>query len=372
MAIPTFGNKIAPWLNNGNESPYNNSSSLLSLGLGLISGKTAQDQVAQAAGNFANDRQMGKTYNKTVDFLKQNNPELAQAVESGALGPGDAYKLYLAQKVKADRALSFQTLPDGTYGSYDGTTGTFTPIGKAAKPVGEGGGEYGLNVIYGTDSTTGKTGIGQVGKDGSFHLVDTKGFQPVGNTSNLNLGNTIQTNDKAGNAISSTPINNAQAESDKVFGKGEGDARVAYKSMASKMPGLESVVKDLDTIGQKATYTLTGQALDFGRKQIGMGPREAAIARTEYLAKVDNQVLPLLRDTFGAAFTQEEGNRLRDTLGDPDKSPDEKRVVLNAFIEQKRRDLEALAAQTGQTAPASAPAPAAGKTSSGISFSVEP
>jgi dephospho-CoA kinase len=84
-------------------------------------------------------------------------------------------------------------------------------------------------------------------------------------------------------------------------------------------------------------------------KQTGQLPREAAVARARYIAVVDNQVLPLLRDTFGAAFTQKEGETLRNTLGDPNKSPAEKKAVLRSFIEQKRRDLEALAMQSGQT-----------------------
>jgi hypothetical protein len=92
--------------------------------------------------------------------------------------------------------------------------------------------------------------------------------------------------------------------------------------------------------------------LDIGRKQLGMDPRESAVARSEYISTVDNQVLPLLRDTFGAAFTQKEGDTLRATLGDPDKSPQEKKVVLRSFITQKQRDLAALATQSGQTAPA--------------------
>jgi hypothetical protein len=136
MALfPTQGGKVAPWFA-GNDTPYNNSNTLLGVGLGLLSGKTAQDQVGQAASNFANDRQMGKTYNKTLQFLKQNNPDLAAAVESGAIGPKDAYNLYYTSKTKADRPLSFQTLPDGTYGTFDGSTGAFNPIGKAEKAGG--------------------------------------------------------------------------------------------------------------------------------------------------------------------------------------------------------------------------------------------
>jgi hypothetical protein len=45
------------------------------------------------------------------------------------------------------------------------------------------------------------------------------------------------------------------------------------------------------------------------------------------------------------------------TLGDPDKSPQEKQAVLKAFIEQKRRDIEALARQSGVDAPAYTPPP---------------
>lgn len=137
--------------------------------------------------------------------------------------------------------------------------------------------------------------------------------------------------------------------------KAKGEDAATAESLGSKMPGLEEVVQKLDELSEKATYTYGGQALDWSRKQLGMDPREAAVARSEYIAMVDNQVLPLLRDTFGAQFTQAEGETLRNTLGDPDKSPTEKQAVLKAFIEQKRRDIEALNVRTGRDA-----APAAG------------
>lgn len=137
--------------------------------------------------------------------------------------------------------------------------------------------------------------------------------------------------------------------------KAKGEDAATAESLESKMPGLEEVVRKLDELSEKATYTYGGQALDWSQKQLGMDPRAAAVARSEYIAMVDNQVLPLLRDTFGAQFTQAEGETLRNTLGDPDKSPTEKQAVLKAFIEQKRRDLEALNVRTGRDA-----APAAG------------
>jgi len=210
--VPTFGNQAMPWLSD-------NSDALLQLSAGLLGGKTAQDQVAGGLGGFAQARQLTKQKNKTLDFLRQTNPELAQAVESGALPAGDAYKLHLQQKMKAERPLSFHTLPDGTYGFADPESGSFNAIGSAAKPAGPGGGEFGLNVIYGVDPQTNETVIGQVGKDGSFHRVDTGGFRPVGSTTQQNLGTTYVTRDRAGNVTSTSPIDNAGKAQDENFGK---------------------------------------------------------------------------------------------------------------------------------------------------------
>lgn len=136
--FPTFGNQVAPWFA-GNDTPYNNSNTLLGVGLGLLSGKNAQDQVGQAAANFANERQAGRTYNKTLQFLKTANPQLAQAVESGALDPASAYKLHYQAQLQAQkpaRNFSFQTLPDGTYGTFDPESGAFNAMGKAEKAGG--------------------------------------------------------------------------------------------------------------------------------------------------------------------------------------------------------------------------------------------
>ena len=154
------------------------------------------------------------------------------------------------------------------------------------------------------------------------------------------------------------PKNLAEAEKQKSLGKDEGDNIALYKSMTSKMPGLEQVVSELDNLAGKATYTLSGQLLNAGRKELGLAPNESAVARTDYQAKVANQILPLLRDTFGAQFTQVEGERLMATLGNPDATPEEKQAVLKTFIAQKRRDIEALAIQTGQM-PSAVPPPAA-------------
>lgn len=177
--------------------------------------------------------------------------------------------------------------------------------------------------------------------------------------------------------VAGAPIvkDNFTPKYDEALGAGAGNAdaetQTAFDSLNSKLPGLKSVVSELGDLAEKATYTTAGKLWDDVVRESGAMPTEGALARTKYMSMVDNQVLPLLRDTFGAAFTVQEGESLRATLGAPDKSPDEKKAVLEAFIEQKARDLEAL----GRRLPgAKRGAAAAGgnTTSSGVTWSVEP
>lgn len=217
--------------------------------------------------------------------------------------------------------------------------------------------EYGLNPIYGTDDQ-GNPVLGTLGKDGSFKRIDTGGVKVSTGVDKIDLGTQFAIYDKkSGQLIGYQPKDLAGAEAARAEGKARGEAAASYRSMSSKLPGLEKVVGELNKLADEATYTYAGRALDEGRRQLGMEPRDAAIARTKYIAMVDNQILPLLRDTFGAQFTVQEGESLRATLGDPNKTPAEKKEVLNAFIGQKRRDIEALALQSmGGAPPSSAPA----------------
>ena len=113
-----------------------------------------------------------------------------------------------------------------------------------------------------------------------------------------------------------------------------------YNNMMSKMPELEDTVKQLNELGKTATYTTAGRLVDAFRKESKLPARQSAIDRAEYVAMIDNQILPLLRDTFGAQFTEREGNTLRKTLGDANATPEEKAAQLNAFIRQKRKSIE--------------------------------
>lgn len=136
------------------------------------------------------------------------------------------------------------------------------------------------------------------------------------------------------------------------LGKDEGYTRGVYDDMVANMPSLETTVSRLAQLSDTATYTLAGQAADIARRELGLSPGQGALSRREYMAVVDNQILPLLRQTFGAQFTVEEGKSLRATLGDPDATPAEKKAVLDAFITQKRLTILSHARRLGIQAPA--------------------
>ena len=230
---------------------------------------------------------------------------------------------------------------------------------------GGGGTEYGLNPQYGVDES-GNPVLIQIGKDGtSTRTPLPEGVSLSKEPIKMDAGtHWVLLDPITRQAVGMVPKDNMGAARDTAVGKEQGEAVSDYQRQMSKLPELEKVVDQLGEIGKQATYTWAGQGLDFVRKEAGMEPRDAAVARTKYIAMVDNQILPLLRDTFGAAFTVKEGETLRATLGDPNKTPEEKQVVLKAFIEQKRRNVESLGRQIGAT-PAMPQAQAAPAQSSG-------
>lgn len=331
----------------------------LSLGAGLLGGRTGREQwsgglsgAAQALGTAKEKKDAKAKENATLKWLQLNAPEYADAVAQGVLSAGDAYKMHA--EAKKPKKPNFINAGGGRLFNED--TGEWI-----SAPEGMGGGtDYGLNPQYGIDEN-GNPALIQLGKDGTAKRTPlpegiTLSKEPI----KMDAGTHFVLLDPiTRQPVGMIPKENRQEAFDKGLGgaegKAAGEAAGSYRSIESKMPGLEAVVERLGELADKATYTYAGQGLDAGMRQLGMEPREAAVARTEYQAMVDNQVLPMLRDTFGAAFTVKEGETLRATLGDLNKSPTERKAILKAFIEQKRRDVEALGRQSGVEAPQSAP-----------------
>lgn len=266
------------------------------------------------------DAQSRQAINQTLQLLTQKRPDLVPWVQSGAITP----------------AVAFKTMVSG---------------GDAPANVREW--EY----------------FNKLAPEDQSRYLRMKRANPY-----LNLGTEFAQPDPANpGQIAGTPIpiDNEGKARDTAAGKAQGEAAASYRSMASKLPGLQGVVNELDKIAEEATYTLAGQGRDAVARQFGI-TTDGALARTKYIAMVDNQILPLLRDTFGAQFTVAEGESLRATLGDPNKSPQEKQAVLKAFIEQKKRDVEALALQSMGQLPGQMPTPQGNATSSGVQWSIEP
>lgn len=119
-----------------------------------------------------------------------------------------------------------------------------------------------------------------------------------------------------------------------------GETLTALKRSEAAYPGLIDAVDQLKELAPIATSTLAGRAWDAIVKESGFGATKGRDSRTKFVAIINNQMLPLLRETFGAAFTFQEGESLKATMGDPDSSPTEKVIALEAFIAQKQRDIQ--------------------------------
>lgn len=156
---------------------------------------------------------------------------------------------------------------------------------------------------------------------------------------------TMQVNPLAGGVKTLAPEQMPQTKFEQqtaaAEGKLLGEKKQLLGSMESKLPTLVDTVNQLKALGQKATYTTVGQAKDIAARQFGM-TTEGAKARSEYNKLVDTTVLPLLRDTFGAAFTKAEGDSLRETLAGDGYTPEEKSAILDNFILQKQREVSSL------------------------------
>jgi len=190
-------------------------------------------------------------------------------------------------------------------------------------------------------------GFGVLEPTGSVTPVAQKGLAPADQPDNAAAKVAAQENARLGEQLKTEPaITAANAEAGKV-GAAQGDAKALLQAMEASMPSLNQVTTKLSALGKLATYTMAGQSRDALVRQIGMDVPDSAVARTEYISTIDNEVLPLLRQTFGAAFTEKEGESLKATLGDPNKSPAEKDAALKSFIEAKQRQVQSLQRQTG-------------------------
>jgi hypothetical protein len=359
MALtPTFAGKAAPWLSN-------NSDSLLQLSAGLLGGRTAQDQIAGGLGGFATAQQQTKQRNKTLEFLRTQNPDLAAAVESGALTGGDAYKLYYQQKLEAQKPRN-NLLPVGK-NLYNFQNGEWIspPAGLASADE-----EWGLTPVWG--ESDGKTVLGQVSKAGKFKPLDTGNFNPTPVIQNLDTGTAIiGRNSRTGAEVTNTPKNIADKAALEEIGAAQG------KAIAAAPGDLQAGQNAIDTIeslrndpykSRGTGFSSLGNVIpgtggyDFSNKvdQAKSGAFLTAIQQMRGLGSLSN--------AEGGAATAAV-NRMNTAT-----SEEEFNAALNDYEKIVRQGMARAQARipgSGGGLLPQAPAAAPGATSSGVKWSIE-
>ena len=134
----------------------------------------------------------------------------------------------------------------------------------------------------------------------------------------------------------------------------KGEALSKLGRLNASLPGLQEVTGQLRELSEISTSTMGGRFFDKMVQETGFGSTKGGTARSKLVSIVNNQVLPLLKETFGGAMTETEGARLVATMGDPDATHDSRMGALDAFIAQKSREIQGLerelvpTQQTGQ------------------------
>lgn len=139
-----------------------------------------------------------------------------------------------------------------------------------------------------------------------------------------------------------TAVKLAQAEA-----TSRGEALTDLARSTAALPGIRDIIGKLKDLAPIVTSTFAGKFFDGAVKELGFGSTKGADARAKFISIIDNQVLPLLKATFGGSFTVQEGEALKATLGDPDASPDQKIEQLNSFIEGKVREIQGTQRELG-------------------------
>lgn len=197
----------------------NNNMGLTQLGLGLLSGKNPQEQAALGAQGLAGALQN----NKTVKWLQQTNPELAQAVQNGVISGGDAYKMMMQQRIEAQKPKNpFMAVGKNLFNKDTGEW-ISPPAG-----VGEDSPEYGLNPQYGVDAE-GNPVIIQLSKVGtSKQTALPDGVSLSKEPIKLDAGTHYVLLDSiTRQPIGQIPKNLAEAEAQKEIGTAQGKATAA-------------------------------------------------------------------------------------------------------------------------------------------------
>jgi len=219
---------------------------LLLAGSSLAGGQTVGQQlggigtnVAPLLAQQAEQRKQMEAQNKTLQYLKQTNPQLAAQVEAGMPVSEAWQQVVQAQQPKKRNIIS---AGDGMF--YDVDNGKYiTPPADMVRPDNV---KRGLNPIWGLDAN-GKRVLGTLGEDGSFKPVDLpQGFEPTPGTSTVDLGTSIGIRDnKSGTIINTLPKDVSGVEQQKAEGTVVGATKAALPAIRSTATTIKNMIADV-------------------------------------------------------------------------------------------------------------------------------
>jgi len=126
----------------------------------------------------------------------------------------------------------------------------------------------------------------------------------------------------------------------KAMAKEQGLAFTDLNRSKAALPSLTKTIDELKMLAPIATSTLAGRGFDALSKELGFGATKGSTARTKFTALIQNQILPLLKPTFGGNTSDNELNQLKLTLADPNDAPENKIAALDAFLDQQKLKIE--------------------------------
>lgn len=341
----------------------NNSSALLQGGVGLLSGKNAQEQAAMGFQGFGNARQQTVQTNKTLQYLQTMNPELAQAVQTGAIDPGTAVKMAWQQRLEAEKPKKPNLMSAG--GSlYNADTGAWiTPPQGAGNDA-----EFGLNPQYGTDAN-GNPVIIQLSKAGTSKQTQLPdGVNLSKEPIKIDAGTEFILLDPiTRQPVGRIPKDLAGAEREKELGTARGKAEASapqdFQAGQNALDLVQTIRSD-PYKGRGTGLTSAGNAIpgtggyDFQNKvdQAKSGAFLTAIQQMRGLGALSNS-------EGGAATAAVARMNTATSEGEFD-------AALNDYEKIVRQGMARAQSKMGGQAPGAQPK--AGATSSGVKWSIEP
>jgi hypothetical protein len=246
--------------------------------------------------------------NKTLEYLQQNNPELAAMVHAGM-----PIKEAWGQVLKAEAP--------------------------------NNGASYSKSPVYGEDAE-GNVILGTVGDDGSFKQIDTGGFTPSTGVTKVDLGDRIGImNKRTGEIVGYEDKNLIGAERDKAIGKAQG-ANAANLGAATQ--GLDDTMTLVDSVLEHPSLSAAVGPIDGRLPSFTAGSRDF----DERVEQIKNKAFLSARQELkgGGAITDYEGQKAETALVRASQAKSEADFIqaMNEFKQALARGKQLLAMQAGQ------------------------